>query len=66
MIICGYNLEVIMTIFRNTRNGKLYTVTYSYGRMPGVKEAHPYNRPGKSFIIKSNAAWKAFIPVAYR
>lgn len=55
-----------MTIFRNTRDGRLYTVTYSLTPITGVRYAHPYNRAGESFQIKGHAAWEAFVPVATR
>jgi hypothetical protein len=55
-----------MTIFRNTRDGRLYTVTYGLVPITGILYAHPYNRAGESFKIKGRAAWEAFIPVGTR
>lgn len=53
-----------MTIFKNKRDGKLYTVSIIY--VTGARIAEPYNRFGESFEIKSEAAWRDFVPVAYR
>lgn len=55
-----------MTIFKNLRDGKLYKVYYGLIPITGNRWAEPYNRPGKSFEIKTQAAWRDFIPVAHR
>ena len=56
-----------MTIFRNVRDNRLYTVTYGIGNLSGhTRFATPYNRAGKGFWIKGRLAWLDFIPVAFR
>lgn len=54
----------MQTIFRYTKDNMLYTVLYEYAPVTGRKIAVPYNWQGKQIVIKTEAQWKRFVPVA--
>ena len=57
----------IMTIFKYSKDGMLYTLSESRYHYYGQLTAIPYNRSfDRSFIVKSEADRKRFTEVAYR